>query len=987
MNTLARISIVSLLLLAALISQNAQAQKMNIGTQDLVVSKLERAISTMDKDDAAWLPSQQRLGDLLAERARSRFMLEVEANCEGCKGSKEDRQRAIKIYETLLANIKLNEHGPILFQLAHLYEMANQNDKAISLFEQIVKEAKAKKISKVIVSKSYSSLGDLYFQKGRFKDARFSFATALKDPNLDNKALATYNMAWCDFNEEKVIPAINTLEGLLRNPEKITRDTEEGSSYDPVFHADIVRDLATFYARRDITTKDIARFEVLSPAKNRKELLFHFAGEADRLGQKQAARDILTRYLEQTDLTKQERLEAFVRMAQINYDRGQAGKSTEDFSKAALAFKDTGCDDEKKCEELQKTMKRYVTELHRSKKINPDKDLLNAYIIYSQTFPSDVEMTNRGSAVAMEMKNYAVAIQLYRTISETRSFSKKERNEALLNEISAAEKSQDSKLKRSAYLQFLKYGDDKNKEFEVRYQLAYLSYQDKQFKDAALAFNELAKDKKGNAELRKKSADLSLDSLVVLKDEEAMQTWAYAYADLFPAHKNEYSALARKALMNQVASFANDKSSDKSDLKTLLKRVMNTDLKTAKADEKILFYTNQSILAQKIGDDNIYIQSIQSLLALPNLEASRRSELLEQLAAHYEKHLDFKNAYRIANLNTNSKMSEKDRQFRLGTLADLAEMNPQKHYKKALDLGIKGQRALVMRSRLVLLASNPVRELKAQAPELKRDPSLLNETALLVYARTQDKKQIKPILEMKELRRQSGAQYLKKQELFDKVLKFAGEFQNHKLNAKTDRLLQKTIKDRMKLASRADSLLAETVKAKDITAQLMMLTLMSMENERMVKDLASLPMPKGLTPAEQGQYVNLLKAQSKPYLLKAKVAQQKQQDIWNQSQALGQIANEYSMARPEIKGLLAREMQILTQLPGRGKMKSAIENAFDSSTISAKDLQSARQSVAENPLNVRDIQNLKNLETKMGHPLMPSYLEARLNQIQRGSSL
>ncbi|MBO9665194.1 MAG: tetratricopeptide repeat protein [Bdellovibrio sp.] len=987
MRNLKSILIITPVLAGALFAQIARAEKMNNDTQDLVVSKMERVLSAMDKKDPSWVPTQQRLADVLAERARTRFMQEVEANCDGCKGSKEDRQKAIKIYETLLSQLEINEHGPVLFQLAHLYEMAGQNDKAISLFETIVKDAKKKSINPAIVSKSHAALGDLLFQKQKFKEAKAHYQIALKDKKLENRALAIYNMAWCDFNDDKLNSAIATMEGLLRQPNLITRDTDAGSAYDPVFHADISRDLVTFYSRKAIKTQDIARYEVLAPKEKRKELLLNFASEADRVGQKQAAHDILSRYMDQEGLTKSEALEAFVRMAQINYDRGQTSQSTQDFAKAAAAFKDTKCEDDSKCQELQKTMKRYVTELHRSKKLKPDQDLLNAYVIYSNTFPQDAEMTNRGAHVAVEMNKPAIAVQLYRTISETSSFSEKERHEALMNEVSVAEQSKDPALQKQAYAHFLKYSKDDAKSFEIRYQIAYLSYQQKQLKEAAIAFNDLTDDKDGKPELRKKAADLALDSMAQLKDDEKIQEWAADYASRFPQARAEYEAMARKALMNQAALVANAQTPDKSAMKSVLKKIQATNLAGTKADEKILFLTNQSILAQKLSEEETYVKSLQALIAMPEVTEAKKEALLEQLTGYYEKKLDFANAYRTALRMRSPKVSEKEREFRLGTLADLADMRPEKHYRNALKLGITGDRALIMRSRLVLLASNPVRELKDQASELKRKPVLLNETVLLVYARTGNKEALQSILAMKEIRNKSAASFIQKQAIYDRALTFKNQIAAHQLVIKNDKLLQRTISERMKLLSRADSLMQDAVKTKDITAQVMALNIVAQENQRMVRDLAGLPMPKGLSAEEQAQYVNILKGRSKPFLMKAKFAEQREQELFNTSSGLAQLATEYKTARPEVQKLLSREMTIVDQLPGRGKMKSAVSDALNTSQVSEKELLSARKSVSEDPENTQELLKLKNIETKIGHPLMPSYLEARLNQIQRGKSL
>lgn len=987
MKTLKRITLVSLVFSGSLNLNAAWAEKMASHTQDLVIQKMERVLSVIDDSDPSWAPTQQRLADLLAERARDRFMLEVESKCDNCKGSKDDRKRAIQIYEVLLKKLNSQEHGLVLFQLAHLYEMAGHHDKAISLFEEIIANAKSKKIPTAILSRSQAALGDLLFQQNKFNEARKHYVNALKDRGIQNRALLTYNLAWCDFNAEKLNAAILTLEGLLKDKNQITRDTETGRAYDHAFHADILRDLATFYARKNIQDNEIHTFETLSPASNRKELMYHFASEADRLGQKQAAHKILNRYLSLPDLSKEERLEAFVRLAQVNYDRGQTKQSTQDFAKAAAAFKSTRCDDSDKCDEIKKTMKRYVTELHRTKKLKPDHDLLNAYLVYIKTFPRDLEMANRGAQTAVETANFPLAIQIYRDISENQSFTSKERQSALDSQISAAESSQNPQLRRESYLHYLKKTDDDKKAFKVRYQLAYMNYQHKNLTEAANSFKELSENKHGTPELRKKAADLSLDCLAQLKEDSKLQVWAWEFADSFPSYRTEFEGLARKALMNEVATVANNKSSSSSELKKALKKLLNTNLATASSEEKILFYNNQSVLARKLGETDVYLQAIRALLSLPSVADDRKNELREQLAGHYEKHLDFKNAYRYAVLGTSAQVSLHEREFRLGTLADLAELNPERHYRAALDAGLRGSRALILRSRLVLLSKNPIKELKLQAGELRKNSNLLNETVLLVYARTFNKQGLKSILEFKELRQKTASQFFARQDFYNKVASFRSRMASHEINTKTDRKIQRTLEERIKMAAQADKLLKESLALKDITAQMVMLNLITLENERLVRDLARLPMPKGLSTAEQNQYIALLKDKSKPFLIKAKTAKAKMEELWNQSPALKQLAHDYKMARPEIQALLLREIQILSELPGRGRMRSALSEAIAGSSFSAKDLASARRSVSENPANVRDLENLKFLETKMGHPLMPSYLEARLNQIHRGISL
>lgn len=987
MKTLNDILVIGAFFGGILAAPYAYAEKMSIETQDLVITKLERVLSAMEKNEAPWLSSQQRLADLLAERARTRFMSEVEANCDGCKGSKADRLKAVQIYEHLLAEVKINEHGPILFQLAHLYEMSDQTDKAIALYENIIKDAKKKNILPEIVTRSRVGLGDLYFQKGRFIEARDLYLVALKDPKLTNRSLTIYNLAWCEFNSDNLKGGIATLEKMLKDPMKITRDTDEGSKYDAAFHTDVLRDLATFHTKKEISTQDIDSYENLIPLDKRKMLMLSFAKDADRIGQKKAAHEILNRYLANSSITREERIDASVMLAQINYDRGQTSESIAEFAKAATALQKNGCSDVRKCEELQKTMSRYVTELHRSKKLKPDQDLLNAYLTYNKTFLTDTKMTQRGAQVAMDLGDYLVAVQLYRTISESRAFSEKDREEALTQEVAAAEKSNNQELQRQAYLHYLKLSSKGPKNFEVRYQLAYLSYQQKQFADASEAFEELARTKSGPSELRKKSADLSLDSLVQLKNEIALEDLSWDYAEVFPQFRGEFETIARKALINRAASVANNPASTQTELKKTLKNLDQKKILAASDKEKILFYTNQSVLAQKLEENSIFVESLNSLLAIQSLTSAQRQQKLQQLVGFYEKRLDFKNAYITALNLDNPKIATYEKEFRLGTLADLAGLDASKHYKKALATGLKGERSLVVRSRLVLISANPNRELKIQARELKQRPSLLNETALLVFAQMGSSSELKSVLEMKELRNKSAPLFIKKQAFYEKIRTEQGRIGAHQLISTNDHLLAKSIEERIKLLKKADKLQAESLELKDVTAQMLALHVVSSENERMVKDLASLPLPKGLTPEEQAQYVSILKAKSKPFLFKARVAQQKQQESWTRSSGLKQTLKDFKMARPEMRNLLAKELILLNQVPGKGPLKTAIADALDERPLSSRDLISARKSVAANPNNARELENLRQLETKIGHPLMPSYLEARLNHLQRGKSL
>lgn len=981
----------SLILSSLFIGLTASADKMNSETQNAVIDRLERVLSQMESSDGAWSASNLRLADLLAERARLRFMNEIEANCKGCKGSEADRKKAISIYEGIQNKAgKLNQ-SVIYFQLAHLYNMNNQSTKAIELFNKITKTSKEAEL----VSRSHEGLGDIYFQSGKSKLAQEHYTKALNNKDTANRGLLTYRIAWCEFSQDQLKKATQTLEKLLSQPEMLTKETEKGPVYDGALHEDVMRDLATFYARSQVGDREIKSFITYSPQDLRKELLLFFASEADRVGQKKAARQIYQAYMKE-DLSKEERLDALMRTAQVQYDSGL--QSTGDFALAAKAFQETGCKTEEKCAEIQKRMKRYVTELHRSKKTAPNADVLSAYVTYINIFSDDAEMATLGAQVAMDLKKYSEAGALYHSaaVSSHRQMKAKDfaklsakeqkktaqvRNIGLNGEIEAAELAKDSDAREKAYINYLALSPEGDKQFAIRYQLAQLAYERKQWSQAANEFNTLALDKSGPEDLRKKSADLALDSLALEKRDKEIEKVAASYALAFPAHRDEFMKLSRKAVINQVASTTNDNSSSTSELRAALIKLRSSNLNGASDVEKILHHKNEAVIAQKIGDSTALLASLNALLAVKSLSAQDREDTLARKVGVYEMQLDFKNAYATAKLMKFAKSSQAEKELKLGTLAELAGLNPVNHYNNYLKLNPKGVQSPFIRTRLVMLSSNPLKELKKHSADLMRQPILMSQVLLSIYGRTKDLKSIEGYLKSPAIAKTAAAKMILKQPFYEAQIKFAVQINKHKINSKTQSSLQKTLKERAKLLAQADDNLKKSVRMNDYTAQIVSLTTVSQENYRLVSDIMSLPVPKKLTPELKNQYMALIKQQAQPYMSKAQVADAKLQEFWHNSEARDSLVAQYKEAQKEVKSVYRTEIIILaSRAPEsiRNELKSALrDNGSD-----IKELTQARAAARENPTSERLLQNLKALETKIGNPVMATYLDARLNRNQ-----
>jgi len=981
MKTLINSLIFVLMILAG---QTALAEKMDSETQNLVIDRLEQIISGMEKTDSSWTPSNIRLADLLAERARLRFMNEIEAACKGCKGSGADRTKALKIYGQVLGQAKAEQKGVILFQMAHLHEIGGDTAKAMTVYQNILKD-KSGTFSQEIITRSRVSLADDYFQTGKYKEAKALYETALKDNTIPQKGMALYRLAWCEYNLGNFKTAIRLLENVASDKSLLTTQGSQGLVFDPVFQSDVLHDLITFYAQDAVTDARIAKFLSMTPEANKKEMTLMFAQEAGRLGQKQAAAKIYKIYLQNKDLNKDENLNASLALVQTSYDEGQSKASVDAFAQTAENYQ-KNCSDATQCKDLQKQMRHFVTELHKLKISKPDSDLLRAYDIYSQTFPQDVEMDILGAQVASDMKQNGKANQFYATAAD-HAETPKLREMALVGEVEAAEQSANADLKEKAYTHYLKLLPQGQKSYEIRYQLAQVSYEKKQWSKAADQFRALALEKTSETELKKKSADLALDCLALEKRDADIEAWSLDFANAFPKNAAEFRTIYRTSINAQVVKVANNDKASSSDLTAAMKKNQSANMTGASDKEKIMHFHNLSVLAKHAGDDAVLMSAYTSLLSIKSLPQDQREATLAAQVGFYEKKLDFQSAYHVALKMKFANMKTSEKELKLGTLADLANLKPQAHYNKALATGLSGHAALSVRQRLVLLAPRPALELKKQSSKMISSPQLLTETALLIYSKDHNTKELGFILHNPRLASQSAVRFINKQPFYPTQLRLSQKIANHHLDMKSDKRLAKSVQVRLKLLKEADKSLAEAIQLKDFTAQVMALSTVQKENYRLTYDLMGTPAPKGLNAKELARYNSMLRQSASPYLKKSHFAENKVQKLWNQQSEWQNILRDYTKARSEVQGLIAQEIHILMDLAPNAQVRSLLENTLNQSRASQHDLLSARDAVSTSPNDPNQIEKLINLETKLGHPLMASYLEKRLGQLHKEKSL
>lgn len=996
-----------LILAVAFSASMSFAVKMDETTHDQVISRLEMGIDSLEKGEPARTGVLVRLADLYADRARLKAMNEVAAGClEKCPGSKSDRDRSIKLYNEALPQVEKAQQGRTILQLAHLYALNDESKKSIDLYNKILKAPKSVYSSEVRAIAN-SSLGEINFRKAEFKSALKYFEAARRE-NLKNRALTEYRISWCLLNLGQTQKATSNLIKLLRDPELMATQASDGKTVDQTFVQDVAKDLAKFLARGSVGPREIALLRDLSPDNQRKSNLHTLGSELDRVGNKNASLVVWAAYVDEGEVQPIEKLEVQIRVAKIFYDMNKLDLAANAFEKAAGLWAKHGCPgDADLCGELKTRLKGMVTAWNKAQKKKPTSNLFRVYIAYTNVFQDDVEMTHWAAVVGRDLdKHRDTAVLFHRAAAgafadlqkpakeRTSGLSEKQLKNilegSLLGEIEMAEASKDMKAKEAAYNYYLSINSAGDKAFEVRYQRAQLFYSTNRFQEAFSEFHYLASQPgKNNRDLKIKSADLALDSLVALKDDQNLQVRSLEYARFFPERKTEYLKISRKATMNIVAAnLKSEKSADKSDYKANLAALASVNMDGADDAEKIKFYKNKILIAQKALALETVTSTSNQLLGVKKLSSEDREWALQQKVWVAELQLNFHEAYRITKEMELPGLNKADRQLRLALLADLAGENARKHHEAYLALNPPMRAGNLVRVTLIKNSNQPWKELDKHLNKLKQTPDLLAGISLEVFARNKDLAKAEKLLKTTQIGKYSAGQTMARHLSLRDFYTFDRQIRSHRIHGFSESAMQKTLKERLKLIATSDKNAQIAFRKHDWTLQVLNMSQLARENRRMYQDIVSLPVPRRLNKEDKAKYMALIKKQSEPYLARAEKIESELGDVWSNSSSVQNLQTAYMTATPELQRLYRDEISPLAANAPSGaknRLMDLLNTPFR--RPSQKDILLARRDLQANPFDVSKAESLRALEAQNGRPAMVAYLDERISQLKKGTNL
>ena len=937
--------------------------------QDLLISKLTSLHQSLADNNPAKVKITLRLADLHAEKGRLQAKHELEKGCvDECTNGEEDRRKALKYYGYALPKLKDQEKiGTILVEMGHLYELIGRDNEALKFYKKVISRTQGSQSAEARLS-----LAEIYFKQRNYANALEHYKKVLKESSFKKRGLATFRLAWCRFNTGDLKGAIAELEKMLKDPKLLVRGSGDLIGVDQEFQSEVARDYTIFVARdKKLNLESIQKVFQLSPKKNRIENVSFLAKELERLGRVQQSEQAWNLVIERTD-QPQVRMEALVYLAGVNYKTGKKQKLLSHFQRALSDWNSLGkVGDQQQSEKLKKRLRYLLFNWNRREQKTPSKELLEAYKSYFLVVTNDLEAFELASQVATQLGDYAQAYQWnQQAMEQTQSPEKLE--SLLVRRVEIAELSKNPQWLLDAQNLYLQKSTKKSKLSEIRYQIAQSKYDNKEYEAAAKQFYDLAMEPATQGKLRLQAAELALDSMVFMKNDQIIEAWSRKFAEIFPEQKKHFLGIAGQSVLSQAAQLSND---DETAWATLGRFDVNND-----DPEKVkIYYKDKIILARKLKKFDEMNQSISVFLGMKNLTKKEVRFALENKVWLDELRLDFDQAYlSYKKLNTGNWLQ-------LARFADLAEKPSKSYYFKYLKTAKDSELAFSICLKLLRESKTLRGPYKNCIPHLKKDENTFASLLFDIHKK-KSAKQILDILKIYGLEKTTGVAFiLKRERLLNQGEKKLKKLKSHKLN---NRRLAGSLKQRLKRIKDFEKVIGEATKTQDWLTQVLFLSDLKVQYDRFYKELIALPIPKGLSEGEQKQYADLLGQQAAPYQSKASQIQLKLDELWKNEKAQNQIYTDFHRASASLQSLLGPQIERLKAVV-QGSSPALLNLVYRKDqkqpTITPSLLKLARDQVRKSPMDKNLLKKLIHLEMNRGYQPMIIYLNSRLQKLDQNS--
>ncbi|WP_415062878.1 tetratricopeptide repeat protein [Bdellovibrio sp.] len=954
-------------------------------TQDLLIQKLTQVQLGLAPADPARASVLLRLADLHAERARQLSMQELAEGCTVCKAGEKDREKALNYYSEALTKVPANSIAKVHLQMGHLYELQGRGDLAEKSYQAMLGSSS----SPLEVAEANLSLAEMAFRKSDFVKAHDLYGKVLATEGASSQGLAAYRKAWCSFRMGNMDASLVQLQEILKNPKLQSRMASSRGVADAQFLEEVSRDLATFMAARGIKDGDAELLYSLSPENFKIQQVTLLAREGLRLGQKEPSLKVWD-FVYQKQSDAKARLEAQVRMAQLHFDLKNTAAAAKSYQMALNLWGGTDCT-LASCEESAKGLRQFVVGWNRIENSKPSAELLNAYEEYFKVFSEDEDMYVWGAQAAAVANQYTQAAQwtalankvilakytAEKDVAQQKVQADKLEKNLLLG-IENAEKSKDEVLLVAAQDDYLQKSVLKQKSFDVQYQKAYAIYQKGNYTVAAEQLKQLAVAGQGSRQIQAQAAELSLDALALLKDDARIQQWSAEYAKLFTDKKAEFQHIHQKSILTQSAKLAEAQPDQ------ALLALGSFNAAAASPEDRKVYLKNKILLNEKLNKITEARVATEDLLRETTLTDEEREFALGRKVWFAELELDFATALKAAEQMKFGALSQDEKMLKLALYSELADKDPQQYYSQYLKQSKDDEKKALIATQLIRMSKAPAKDLETYKPYFKSNPGLYARAALQVYGLTNDKKVLEKALKEKGNSQQDSFVMIGKILLLSDLKALSTQVAAHTIDTKNQNTIASGLKARVKLLEKIDALANKAIASAVWSSQLLALDLVAKENTRFYNEALALPMPAGLTPEQETEYLTILSQQVAPNQNTAMMAETKVKEFWSQKTAL-ETYKTFAAQNFEWAKYTVEEVEALAAVAPEDQKASwtgAVAEIRASDLAQVKptlaELEKARMNLKQNPFVASAIQEVLVLEKKAQRKSMVEYLEGRL---------
>ena len=988
--------------IALSVSSKSHAAEKVDNNRNYLIDKLNRVVTNLAPSDPAKNGIILRLADLLSDRARYNTMLMSEGSCKTCISPDADRKKALQYYSEAYPKVAEANKAKVLVQMGHLNQLLGNQNAAVDIYTRITNESS----DQVARSEAFLAIGEIYFKKSEWGKAQSYYDKSIEAVNSESKGYATYRLAWAHFNQGHGLVAKEKLITILKTPAFLSKSGSNQAVTDVAFHEQVAKDYAIISGAH-FDEADLKNIFELSPEKKKLENLFAVSSELERTAKKKEAL-IAWNFLYQNQPQPQDRAVTKAHLATVNLQLGKNTDALKDINEAYSLIAEAKIKFPDEAEDARRLIKSSIITWNQAEKKKPSSELLEAYQGYLTNYGFEKEMSQWAVQIAADLKKWDVAWNIHKTATQSVASNSKDPKIAasdfenhLLLGIELGESSKDPAVLAEAQIEYLANSKSKSKYWEVFYQKAYAGYEKAENEEFLKPLASIVEAKEAPADLRTKSGDLYLDYLASKKKDAEIEVQARSFHKLMASVKGydgDWARIAEKSVLNQVV--ANVQSNN---LNAAWEKIESFQVKTADAKDVVTYYKNKVIIAEKRNDINAAYTAAKDLSILTNADKDDKVFARAKMAYYSDLKMDFKAALNLTEQLPESIIASDKKNLKLALYSDLLGQNSAAYLKKFVETSRDQASKEAAVVEIINKSSNMDDDIKKQEKSIATSYNVLGQLAALSYTKNGDKSYGRQMVDKNpEIRKTKfGALVTNDQKL--KNLGALGD-SIEKMNLDSDitrkdfqKKLGKDMNTRIQAFTKLDELAADAIKTKDWTLQVVGLSLIARESDRFYSEILSLPMPEGLTPEEQGEYMRLLGEKAEPYKAKAAQAKAKATEFWDDSAWQAAIATKlngnYATLAQNEKSQLTKvadeknktALLAMTFAPATAITKDA--KSDKTNAVSAVDIETAKTQVKNEPFNLSKIQTLRDLESKNGNRAMVQYLEGRINDLNTNANI